>query len=385
MKDILMLDALFSNEEIMIRDSVRRFVTEIAEPLLAQANEVAHFPQELIAKMADLGIFGMRLPESVGGSNASAYSYGLVCQELERGDSALRSFASVQSSLCMYPIYRFGSEEQQQRWLPRMAKGEIIGCFGLTEPDSGSDPSSMKTHAKREKNGWLLNGSKMWITNAPLAQLALIWAQTPEGIRGFLVETEREGIVCTEMKHKFSLRASSTGEISLNDCWIPEENLLPGTEKGLSCALSCLNQARFGISWGVIGAAESCYDTASNYLAERNQFAKPLASYQLIQKDLVDIFNEIIKAKCLNIQLGRLMNTGDATPEMISLAKMNNCREALRIARMARNLMGANGISIEYPVMRHVVNLESVFTYEGTDNIHHLILGKYLTGIDAFV
>ncbi len=385
MKDILMLDALFSNEEIMIRDSVRRFVTEVAEPLLAQANEVAHFPRELIAKMAGLGIFGMRLPESVGGSNASAYSYGLVCQELERGDSALRSFASVQSSLCMYPIYRFGSEEQQQRWLPRMAKGEVIGCFGLTEPDSGSDPSSMKTHAKREKDGWLLNGSKMWITNAPLAQLALIWAQTPEGIRGFLVETDREGIVCTEMKHKFSLRASSTGEIALNDCWIPEENLLSGTEKGLSCALSCLNQARFGIAWGVIGAAESCYDTASNYLAERNQFAKPLASYQLIQKDLVDIFNEIIKAKCLNIQLGRLMNTGDATPEMISLAKMNNCREALRIARMARNLMGANGISIEYPVMRHVVNLESVFTYEGTDNIHHLILGKYLTGIDAFV
>ena len=385
MKDILLLDALFSSEEIMIRDSVRRFVTEVAEPLLEQANEEAHFPQELIAKMANLGIFGMRLPESVGGSNASAYSYGLVCQELERGDSALRSFASVQSSLCMYPIFRFGSEQQQQTWLPRMAKGEIIGCFGLTEPDSGSDPSSMKTHAKREKGGWVLNGSKMWITNAPLAHLALIWAQTAEGIRGFLVETERDGMVCTEMKHKFSLRASSTGEISLNDCWIPEENLLPGTEKGLSCALSCLNQARFGIAWGVIGAAESCFDTASNYLAERNQFAKPLASYQLIQKDLVDIFNEIIKAKCLNIQIGRLMNTGEATPEMISLAKMNNCREALRIARMARNLMGANGISIEYPVMRHVVNLESVFTYEGTDNIHHLILGKYLTGIDAFV
>lgn len=384
MKDILLLDKLFSTEEIMIRDSVRRFVSEVAEPLLTHANEVAHFPMELIAKMAELGIFGMRLPEHVGGSNASAFSYGLVCQELERGDSALRSFASVQSSLCMYPIYRFGSEEQQQKWLPRMAKGEVIGCFGLTEPDSGSDPSSMKTHAKREKGGWVLNGAKMWITNAPFAQLALIWAQTSEGIRGFLVETERDGIVCSEMKHKFSLRASSTGEISLNDCWIPEENLLPGTEKGLSCALSCLNQARFGIAWGVMGAAESCFDTASGYLSERNQFAKPLASYQLIQKDLVDIFNEIIKAKCLNIQLGRLMNTGEATPEMISLAKMNNCREALRIARMARNLMGANGISIEYPVMRHVVNLESVFTYEGTDNIHHLILGKYLTGIDAF-
>lgn len=384
MKDILMLDTLFSSEELMIRDAVRRFVTEVAEPLLAPANESAHFPHELIAKMAALGIFGMRLPESVGGSNASAYSYGLVCQELERGDSALRSFASVQSSLCMYPIYRFGSEEQQQKWLPRMAKGEVIGCFGLTEPDSGSDPSSMKTHAKRSNNGWVLNGSKMWITNAPLAHLALIWAHTSDGIRGFLVETDREGIACSEMKHKFSLRASSTGEISLNDCWIPEENMLPGTEKGLSCALSCLNQARFGISWGVIGAAESCFDTASNYLAERNQFAKPLASYQLIQKDLVDIYNEIIKAKCLNIQLGRLMNVGEATPEMISLAKMNNCREALRIARMARNLMGANGISTEYPVMRHVVNLESVFTYEGTDNIHHLILGKYLTGIDAF-
>jgi len=384
MKDILMLDKLFSTEEIMIRDSVRRFVSEVAEPLLTHANEIAHFPMELIAKMAELGIFGMRLPEHVGGSNASAFSYGLVCQELERGDSALRSFASVQSSLCMYPIYRFGSEEQQLKWLPKMARGEVIGCFGLTEPDSGSDPSSMKTHAKRENGGWILNGAKMWITNAPFAQLALIWAQTSEGIRGFLVETAREGIQCSEMKHKFSLRASSTGEISLQDCWIPEDNLLPGTEKGLSCALSCLNQARFGIAWGVMGAAESCFDTASAYLAERNQFAKPLASYQLIQKDLVDIYNEIIKAKCLNIQLGRLMNTGDATPEMISLAKMNNCREALRIARMARNLMGANGISIEYPVMRHVVNLESVFTYEGTDNIHHLILGKYLTGSDAF-
>lgn len=384
MKDILMLDTLFSTEELMIRDSVRRFVEEVAEPLLAPANEAAHFPHELIAHMASLGIFGMRLPETVGGSNASAYSYGLVCQELERGDSALRSFASVQSSLCMYPIFSFGTEEQQQTWLPRMAKGEIIGCFGLTEPDSGSDPRSMKTHAKRSNNGWVLNGAKMWITNAPIAQLALIWAQTSDGIRGFLVETDRKGIVCSEMKHKFSLRASSTGEISLNDCWIPEQNMLPGTEKGLGCALSCLNQARFGISWGVIGAAESCFDTASNYLAERNQFAKPLASYQLIQKDLVDMYNEIIKAKCLNIQLGRLMNVGEATPEMISLAKMNNCREALRIARMARNLMGANGISIEYPVMRHVVNLESVFTYEGTDNIHHLILGKYLTGIDAF-
>ncbi len=384
MKDMLQLDDLYTTEEKMIRDSVRRFVSDVAEPLLMEANETAHFPQQLVAKMADLGILGMRLPPSVGGSSASAVSYGLVCQELERGDSALRSFMSVQSSLCMYPIFRYGSEAQHAKWLPKMARGEAIGCFGLTEPDSGSDPNSMKTYAKRADGGWVINGSKMWITNAPFAQIAIIWAKTDEGIRGFLVETDREGIDCREMKYKFSLRASSTGEISLQDCWIPDENLLPGTEKGLGCALSCLNQARFGIAWGVIGAAESCFDTASSYLAERNQFAKPLASYLLIQKDLVDMFNEIVKAQCLNIQLGRLMQQEQAIPELISLAKMNNCREALRIARMARNLMGANGISIEYPVMRHVMNLESVFTYEGTDNIHHLIIGKYLTGIDAF-
>lgn len=384
MKDILQLDDLFTAEEKMIRDAVKRFVSEVAEPLLMEANETAHFPQQLIKKMAELGILGMRLPAAVGGADASAVSYGLVCQELERGDSALRSFMSVQSSLCMYPIFRFGTVEQQRKWLPKMAQGDVIGCFGLTEPDSGSDPNSMKTHAQPADGGWILNGSKMWITNAPFAQLAIIWAKTNEGIRGFLVETDREGIECHEMKYKFSLRASSTGEISLQDCWIPQENLLPGTERGLSCALSCLNQARFGIAWGVMGAAESCFDTASAYLAERNQFAKPLASYQLIQKDLVDMFNEIVKAQCLNIQLGRLMQQEQAIPEFISLAKMNNCREALRIARMARNLMGANGISIEYPVMRHVMNLESVFTYEGTDNIHHLIIGKYLTGIDAF-
>ncbi|MDQ2994215.1 MAG: acyl-CoA dehydrogenase family protein, partial [Pseudomonadota bacterium] len=349
MKDMLQLDELYTTEEKLIRDAVRRFVSEVAEPLLRDANEDAQFPRQLIAKMADLGILGMRLPAEVGGSDASAVSYGLVCQELERGDSALRSFMSVQSSLCMYPIYRYGSAEQQAKWLPKMAKGEVIGCFGLTEPDSGSDPNSMQTHATRVEGGWLLNGSKMWITNAPFAELAIIWAKTPEGIRGFLVETDREGMTCIEMKYKFSLRASSTGEISLQDCWIPDENLLPGTTKGLGCALSCLNQARFGIAWGVIGAAESCFDTASGYLAERNQFAKPLASYQLIQKDLVDMFNEIVKAQCLNIQLGRLMNQDKAIPELISLAKMNNCREALRIARMARNLMGANGISIEYP------------------------------------
>jgi glutaryl-CoA dehydrogenase len=284
----------------------------------------------------------------------------------------------------MYPIYQFGSTEQKNKYLLPMSKGQLIGCFGLTEPDSGSDPASMKTNANKVSGGWILNGTKLWITNGPFADLAIIWAKTSEGVRGFIVEKNMKGYKAREITKKFSLRASATGEISLEDCFVPDENLLVGTQKGLGAALSCLNQARYGIAWGAMGAAMSCYETTLDYTITRKQFSKPLASFQLIQEALVNIFSEIVKAQCLNIQLGRLKDQNLATPEMVSLAKMNNCREALKIARSCRNLMGASGISLEYPVIRHMVNLESVFTYEGTDNVHHLILGKYLTGFNAF-
>ncbi len=384
MKDFLFIDEHFSPEEILVRDSIRRFVNEKALKLMPEANEKALFPKELIPELAALGVLGMTIPSEFGGAGASALAYGLACQELERGDSALRSFVSVQSSLCMYPIFAFGTEEQKKRFLPKMSSGEIIGCFGLTEPDSGSDPSSMKTTAKKKGNDWIINGSKMWITNAPFADIAIIWAKTESGIQGFIVEREFKGFETHETKHKFSLRASATGEIILKDVLVPEKNRLPGTEKGLGAALSCLNQARFGIAWGVIGAAMACYECALNYVIQRQQFSHPVGSYQLVQKDLVDMLNEIVKAQCLNLQLARLKQAHKITPEMISLGKMNNCREALKIARMSRNLLGASGISLEYPVIRHMVNLESVFTYEGTDNIHHLIIGKAITGLSAF-
>jgi glutaryl-CoA dehydrogenase len=384
MEDFLNLDSLLREEEKLIRDSVRHFVNNIPDDLFIEANDQGYFPKQLIPQISQLGILGMTLPEKYGGSSASYVSYGLVCQELEKADSALRSFVSVQSSLCIYPIHHYGSDQQKETYLTRMASGELIGCFGLTEPDAGSDPSSMKTFAQKVPGGWRLNGVKMWITNGPLADLAIVWAKTKEGIRGFIVETSAKGFNIREVKKKLSLRASATGELIFEDCFVPEENLLPGTQKGLGAALSCLNQARYGIAWGVIGAALSCFETALNYTKERTQFKKPLASFQLVQKELVDSFNEILKAQCINLHVGRLKDQNLATPEMISLIKMNGCREALAIARKARNLLGASGISLEYPVIRHMVNLESVFTYEGTDNIHHLILGKYLTGLDAF-
>lgn len=384
MNNLLHLDDLFSPEEKLIRDSLRQFITTEALPLFPNAFESAHFPTELIPKIANLGILGMTLPEQYGGSNASSVSYGLVCQELERGDSGLRSFVSVQSSLCMYPIYQFGSETQKKQFLPAMSKGEIIGCFGLTEPDSGSDPSSMKTTAKQVKGGWEITGNKFWITNAPIADIAIVWAKTEEGIRGFILEKEMPGFQRLEIKNKLSLRASSTGELVMEKCFVPETHLLPGTEIGLSAALSCLNQARYGIAWGVIGAAMACFEAALSYAQTREQFHKPIASFQLVQKDLVDMFSEILKMQTLNLQMGRLKEQNKLSPVLVSLAKMNACQTALDIARQARNLLGANGISLEYPVIRHMVNLESVFTYEGTDNIHHLIVGKYLTGIDAF-
>lgn len=384
MEDFLLLDNSLHEEEKIIRDSVRRFVDNLPPNLFIEANDSAFFPKSLIPEIAQLGILGMTLPEEYGGSRANYVSYGLACQELEKADSALRSFVSVQSSLCMFPIFRYGTEAQKKKFLPKMAAGELIGCFGLTEPDSGSDPGSMKTQAKKVQGGWKLTGTKMWITNGPISDLAIVWAKTDEGIRGFIVERDTKGFKVEEIKKKFSLRASSTGELILEDCFVPDDNFLVGTEKGLGAALSCLNQARYGIAWGAMGAAMSCFETALNYTNERKQFAKSLSSFQLIQHDLVDMFTEIVKAQCMNLQIGRLKDEDKATPEMISLAKMNSCSEALKIARKARNLLGASGISLEYPVIRHMVNLESVFTYEGTDNIHHLILGKFLTGVNAF-
>jgi glutaryl-CoA dehydrogenase len=346
--------------------------------------EKAEFPKILIKKLANLGLFGMTLPENYGGSGASQVAYGLACQELEKGDSGLRSFVSVQSSLCMYPIFAYGTEEQKQRFLPKMAQGELIGCFGLTEPDIGSDPGSMKTRATREKGGWRLKGAKMWITNATIADLAIVWAKEGENVRGFIVERGFEGFHTNEIKHKMSLRASITGEIVLEDCFVPEKNYLPGSEKGLTAALGCLTKARYGIAWGAMGAAMACYEIALRYAKERMQFGKPIGSFQLIQTALVNMLTEITKAQTLNLQLGRLHDQNRASFVMVSMAKMNACKEALKIAREARNILGANGISLEYHVIRHMNNLESVFTYEGTDNMHHLIVGKHITGLNAF-
>ena len=384
MDDLLFLDEQLTDDERMIRDSVARFVSNDVLPLMPDAFEQGVFPPDLIKKTANLGLLGLTLPTQYGGSEASYVAYGLVCQELEAGDSGLRSFVSVQSSLCMYPIFRYGSEAQRKRFLPAMAAGDVIGCFGLTEPDSGSDPASMHTHAKKVPGGWRLNGAKMWITNATIADIAIVWAKTDNGIRAFIVEKEFAGFTRREIKLKMSLRASITGELIFDDVFIPDDNLLPGSDRGLGAALSCLNQARYGIAWGAMGAARACLDITCDYLLQRKQFEKPLASFQLIQKDLADMYTEIIKAQCMNLQIGRLKDQQRETPVMISLAKGNAAREAIKIARTCRNLLGANGISLEYHVIRHMLNLESVFTYEGTDNVHTLVLGRHITGINAF-
>ncbi len=384
MEDFMLLDEQLTNEERLIRDMVKKYVSTEVTPLMVEAYEAGEFPKAFIKQTAELGLLGLTLPEQYGGAAASSVSYGLVCRELERGDSGLRSFVSVQSSLCMYPIFQFGSEAQREKYLPKMAQGELIGCFGLTEPDSGSDPSSMKTTAKKVDGGYRLNGAKMWITNAPFADLAIVWAKTEDGIRGFIVERSFEGLSTPEIKHKFSLRSSITGEIVMDNVFVPDENLLPGSDCGLKAPLSCLTQARYGIAWGAMGAAEACFDIARDYVLERHQFNKPLASFQLVQADLAEMFSEITKAHCLNLQLGRLKEANKATPAMVSLAKRNACRQALEISRGCRNLLGGNGISLEYHVIRHMTNLESVFTYEGTDNIHTLTLGRHITGISAF-
>jgi len=384
------LESLLTEEERMIRDAVRRFVKERWLPRAGKCFEEEEFPKDLIPEFANMGLLGANL-EGYGCAGMGAVAYGLALQELEYGDSGLRSFASVQGSLCMYPIHRYGSDAQKERWLPKMAKGEIIGCFGLTEPDSGSDPGSMNTYARREGGKWILNGTKMWITNSPIAQLAVVWAKVKEGdavgghdsIRGFVVERGMKGFETPKIEGKMSLRASATGEIVLTDVVVPEENVLPKA-KGLGGPLSCLNQARFGIAWAVLGAAKSCYETAVSYSRERVQFGVPIASKQLIQEQLVEMASEIVKGELLAYHFARLKEKDALTPQQVSLAKRNNVSWALNIARVARGILGGNGILLEYPVIRHMLNLESVYTYEGTHEVHTLILGKALTGIDAF-
>jgi glutaryl-CoA dehydrogenase len=380
--DLYNIDHLLSEEERMVRDTVRKFVQERVLPIIGKHFEAGTFPRELIPEIAELGLLGMHL-EGYGCAGLSAVCYGLACQELEAGDSGLRSFVSVQGSLAMFPIWKFGSEEQKQRWLPKMAKGEVIGCFGLTEPDSGSDPGSMQTKARRDGDSYILNGTKMWITNGSIADLAVVWAKTEDGIRGFLVEKGTPGFTTSNIHQKLSLRASVTSELHFADCRVPASNMLPNI-KGLRGPLSCLDEARFGIAWGANGAARTCYETALEYAKTRIQFGKPIASFQMVQQKLAIMVTELIKGQLLALQLGRLKDEGLLHPVQISVAKRNNVREALHIAREARSVLGANGITLEYPISRHSNNLESVFTYEGTDDIHTLVIGQAITGINAF-
>jgi glutaryl-CoA dehydrogenase len=376
------IEDLLSSEEKLIRDTVRNFISDDAIPVIERHFREGTFPLHLVKKMADLGLFGPTLPARYGGSELGAVAYGLMMQELERGDSSIRSFASVQCSLVMYPLYTFGSDRQKEQWLPRLAKGEAVGCFGLTEPDFGSNPSGMKTRAEKKGNTYILNGAKMWITNGSLADVAVVWAKLDGEIRGFLVEKGAPGFSASEMKGKHSLRASVTSELVFQDCAIPEESLLPNSG-GLKSPLMCLDQARYGIAWGAVGAAMACYDVALNYAKSRVQFGKPIAAFQITQEKLVFMLTEITKAQLLNLRLGRLKDQGKNRHTQVSLAKRNNVHVALEIARAARTILGANGILDEYPVMRHMANLESVYTYEGTHDIHTLIIGQDITGFDA--
>ena len=382
--DFYNIDALLSDEEKLAQQSVRAFVNEKVRPIMADCFEEAKFPHHLIPEIAELGLFGSTLPEKYGCAGANNVVYGLTTQELEAGDSGLRSFVSVQSSLCMYPIYAFGSEEQRMKWLPGMAAGKIIGCFGLTEANSGSNPAGMRTRAKKVADGWLLNGSKAWITNGTLADIAIVWAKTDDDtIRGFVVEKGTPGFTAPELHHKMSLRASVTSELFFQDCLIPEANLLPES-KGLKSPLMCLTQARYGIAWGAIGAALDCYQTALNYAKQRVQFDRPIAGFQLTQKKLVEMVTEITKAQLLCLRLGRLKDEGEMDPLHVSMAKMNNVAMAMDVARASRGILGGNGIMAEYPIMRHMANLESVYTYEGTNEVHLLSIGRHITGLDAF-
>jgi glutaryl-CoA dehydrogenase len=380
--DLYNIDSLLSEEERMVRETVRKFVNERVLPIIGEHFEAGTFPRELIPEIADMGLLGMHL-EGYSCAGLSAVCYGLACQELEAGDSGLRSFVSVQGSLAMFPIWAFGSEEQKQRWLPPMARGEVIGCFGLTEPDSGSDPASMRTTARRDGDSFVLNGTKMWITNGGIADLAVVWARTDEGIRGFLVERGTAGFTTSDVHHKLSLRASVTSELHFEDCRVATENMLPNI-RGLRGPLSCLDEARYGIAWGATGAARACYEVALDYAKTRIQFNRPIGSFQLVQQKLAIMATELVKAQLLALQLGRLKDDGKLHSVQISIAKRNNVREALKTAREARSVLGANGITLEYPISRHSNNLESVYTYEGTDDIHTLVIGQAITGLNAF-
>jgi glutaryl-CoA dehydrogenase len=389
MLDFYDIDSVLSEEERAVRDSVRHFVDERVLPIIGDAYVQGRFPKELIPEMGKLGVFGANLPEEYGCAGLNNVQYGLIMQELERGDSGVRSFASVQGALAMYPIYAFGSEEQKQKYLPRMASGEIIGCFGLTEPDFGSNPSGMITMAKEQKDGsWILNGAKMWITNGSTAQIAVVWAKTngdpsDKSIRGFIVPTDSKGFKAKDQKGKLSLRASDTSELVFQDVHLPADSILP-TSAGIKSPLMCLTQARYGISWGAIGAAMACFEEAADYAQHRVMFDRPIGGFQIQQVRLADMLTEIVKAQLVSLHLGRLKDAGTFTPQQVSLAKRNNVNMATDIAREARRLLGANGILAEYSAMRHMANLESVYTYEGTHDVHALILGQAITGLNAF-
>ncbi|MGH8317753.1 MAG: acyl-CoA dehydrogenase family protein [Steroidobacteraceae bacterium] len=380
--DLYDVAGALTEEERMVQESVARLIDEKVLPIIQKCFEEHRFPRELIPELASLGLLGSSL-EGYGCAGLNAISYGLICQELERGDSGIRSFVSVQSSLCMYPIHAFGSEEQRKKYLPGMARGAIIGCFGLTEPHGGSDPANMKTHAKRRGKDWVLNGSKMWITNGAIADLAVVWAMTDEGIRGFIVEKGTPGFAAPEIERKFSLRASVTSALFFDNVVVPENDVLPGVV-GLKGPLSCLTQARYGIAWGVIGAAQACLAQLLDYSKTRVLFGRPLAQNQAIQIRLADMARRITTAQLLALQLGRLKDQGRMQPPHVSLAKWNNCRMALDVARDCRDMLGGAGISAEYVPIRHMLNLESVITYEGTETIHQLTIGRELTGLNAF-
>jgi glutaryl-CoA dehydrogenase len=380
--DLLNVRASLSDEERLVQDSVGRMVDEKVLPIIAGAFEQHRFPQELVPELAAMGLLGSSL-QGYGCAGLNAVASGLICQELERGDSALRSFVSVQSSLCMYPIHAFGTELQKTKYLPAMAQGELIGCFGLTEPHGGSDPANMKTHAKRKGGDWVINGAKMWITNAPIAHLCVVWAMTENGIQGFLVERGSPGFSASEIHHKFSLRASATGALYFDGVVVPDENRLPGVS-GLKGPLSCLTQARYGIAWGVIGAAQACLSQLIDYTKSRVLFGRPLAATQLIQVRLAEMARGITTAQLLALQLGRLKDKGELQPVQVSLAKWNNVRMSLDVARDCRDMLGGAGISAEYAPIRHMLNLESVITYEGTESVHQLSVGRELTGLAAF-
>jgi glutaryl-CoA dehydrogenase len=384
--DIIALDGLLSDEERLVRDTTRRFVREEFLPTVQKHFEDATFPKEIVSQLGELGLLGANIQgyDCAGMNNVA---YGLAMHELEYGDSGLRSFVSVQGALCMYPIHRFGSDEQRERWLPEMAKGKVIGCFGLTEPAAGSDPGAMTTRAHKDGDEWVISGQKMWITNSSVSDLCIVWAKTDgdnaKGIRGFLVESDRKGVTCPETHHKMSLRASVTGEIVLDEVRVPDSNLLPGTN-GLGSALACLNQARFGIASGTVGAARACFDEALGYSQERIVFNKPIAAKQLVQKQLADSATQIALGQLMMHHLCRIKDEGKLLPYQVSMAKRNNCEMALNIARTCRSILGGNGISAEFATIRHMLNLESVYTYEGTHEVHTLILGRGLTGQDAF-